>query len=161
MTGGMTSVTDREKAKRRLEFMERAAMSRGIQATKTEPMPDGSVNHFVDDVSPYLELYWALEIGGDEKAAAELCLWFMDNPDHEHSFCFYLRYSAGSNAWEFGYDRDDETIHESPKAKRLAEEAFGFKRPGSRDVDEPSALTIINALCAGFAATIPKKDKDL
>ncbi|MBI5654340.1 hypothetical protein HZC53_01640 [Candidatus Uhrbacteria bacterium] len=160
MANKKPNASDVEKAKRRMEFMERAANSRGIQATKTEPTENGGVYNFVDDVSPYLELYWAHDVGTDGKASAELCLWFMDNPEREYSYCFYVLYYPDIDTWEFGYEKSADSLHESSKAKRLAQEAFGFEEPGFRDVDEPSALAIINALCAGFASTIPKKDKD-
>ncbi len=155
------SVTDYESTKRRMDYMADTAKLRGIQATKIEPQANGGVDNYVDGVSPYLELYWSLETGGEELAAAELCLWYMDNPDHEYSYCFYIRYLAAEETWEFGYERDPDSKHESPKAKRLAEQAFGFKEPGSREVGETTAMSIINALCAGFASTMPKDKKDI
>jgi len=161
MTSGTSSAVDFDKAKRRAEFMEQAAASRGIQATRIEPQPDGGIDNFVEDVSPYLELYWSLENGEDEETAAELCLWFLDNPDHEPSHCFFVRYAAECDAWEFGYQHEPDAKHESPKAKRLALEAFGFETPGTRPVSEPTAMAIINALCAGFATTLPKDNKNI
>jgi len=145
------------RAKQRLTSMERATRLRDIVATKIEPQENGGVDNFVEGASPYLELYWSLEVGGEDGAAAEFCLWFMDNPDHEHSHCLYLTYSGAFDTWEFGFERDADAKHGSPKAERLAAEAFGFKEPGTREVCEAAALSIINALCAGFASTLPKK----
>lgn len=156
MAGEKISPTDYEKTKRRLEFMEKAAARRGIHATKIEPRKNGGVDNFADGVSPYLELYWSLETGGEDLVAAELCLWFMDNPDHAHTYCLYVRYSGRFDNWEFGYARETDAKYGSPRAKVLAKKAFGFGQTGTREIGEPAALTIINALCAGFASTLPK-----
>lgn len=149
----------RERASYRLGWMEIAAQSRGIKPTKIEPKPDGGVDNFVDGISPVLEMYWSLEMGGEDLAAAEFCLWFTDNPLHEHTYCFYLRYSGTYDTWEFGYEHSPDAMNDSPRAKRLAEEAFGFKAPGTRQVYDGAAKKLINALCAGFAATLPKPKK--
>ncbi len=158
MTEDTPRTASLERAKRRLAFMERATKLRDIVATKIEPQENGGVDNFVEGASPYLELYWSLEVGGEDEAAAEFCLWFLDNPDREHSHCLYLTYSGAFDTWEFGFERDAEAQHASPKAERLAAEAFGFKEPGTREVCEAAALSIINALCAGFASTLPKRE---
>jgi hypothetical protein len=150
------SAIARERAIYRLGWMEEAARSRGIKPTKVEPKADGGADNFVDGISPTLELYWSLEMGGEDLAAAELCLWFTDNPLHEHTYCLYIRYSGTYDVWEFGFDRSPDSLNDSSRARRLAQAAFGFSAPATRQVYDGAAKKIINALCAGFAATMPK-----
>lgn len=149
-----TGTREYRLAKTRHEYMESAAAKRGILPDKVEPGADGAIDCFVEQAVPDLELYWSLEVGGEGIATAEFCLWFKDNPERQHACCFHLTFSANGERWIFGFERDPEARHESPRAKRLASQAFGFKGPGSREVCEEAALRLIDALCAGFASQL-------
>jgi len=74
----------------------------------------------------------------EDKAVAELCLWFLDNFFRRQSCCFYIWSSGANDTWEFGYERNPEASHESPKAKHLAEQTFGFKEPAhAKSANQP------------------------
>jgi hypothetical protein len=143
-------------ARNRYEFIERTVREHGLEATRTERDDNGSIICHVEGLVPHLDFCWSLEIDDEGQAGVEFCLWYLDNPEHQETCSLYMSYAAEDETWTFGFGFEADAKYDSPKGRSMAEKAFGFKQPGERKQDEESVIVAINALLAGYAASLKK-----